>query len=386
MSDKFGFATKALHIGQPVEKEFNSVVPPIYMTTTYKQDIPGEPKVYDYTRSGNPNFGFLEETLASLERAKFATIFSSGLGAATSILSRLQPGERVISIDDVYGGTFRLMKNTFLGQHIEAVFGDINDDEWLKDELAKGARLIWIESPTNPLLTLADIEKLAHLAHEHNAELVVDNTFASSYFQSPLVLGADLVLHSCTKYIGGHSDIVGGCVATNNKEWKDHLDYARKAIGFNPSPFDAWLLSRSIKTLAVRMERHQQNAWELAKRLSKHPKVKTTIYPGLESHPQHDLAKKQMSGYSGIVSVIFNTDLQQTKKLISSFKLVKLAESLGAVESLVCHPASMTHASIPRDLRVARGLDDGLIRISVGLEDIEDLWADIISVLDEKGS
>ncbi|BBM83694.1 trans-sulfuration enzyme family protein [Candidatus Uabimicrobium amorphum] len=386
MSDKFGFATKALHIGQPVEKEFNSVVPPIYMTTTYKQDTPGEPKVYDYTRSGNPNFGFLEETLASLENAKFATIFSSGLGGVTSILSRLQPGERVISIDDVYGGTFRLMKNTFLGQHIDAVFGDINDEGWVKSELAKGARLIWIESPTNPLLTLADIEKLAALAHEHNAELVVDNTFASSYFQSPLSLGADLVLHSCTKYIGGHSDIVGGCVATNSKEWKDHLDYARKAIGFNPSPFDAWLLSRSIKTLAVRMERHQENAWELAKRLSKHPKVKTTIYPGLESHPQHSLAQKQMSGYSGIVSVIFNTDLQETKKLIASFKLIKLAESLGAVESLVCHPASMTHASIPRDLRVARGLDDGLIRISVGLEDIEDLWADITSVLDEKGS
>lgn len=383
---KLRFATKALHVGQEIEKEYYSVVPPIYLTTTFKQDSPGNPKVYDYTRSGNPNFSFLEATLASLEQGKFGTVFSSGLGATTSILSRLKKDEKVISIGDVYGGTFRLMQNTFISNQIQSTFGDVNDHDWLKKELEKGVRLVWIESPTNPLLTLSDIEKLASIIHSFGAELVVDNTFASSYFQNPLELGADLVIHSCTKYIGGHSDIVGGCVITNNKEWNDHLIYARMALGFNPSPFDTWLLSRSLKTLAIRMEQHQENALTIAKRLEAHPKVKKVIYPGLESHPQHELAKKQMSGYSGIVSVIFDLGLEETKKLISSFKLIILAESLGAVESLVCHPASMTHASIPRENRIARGLEDSLIRISIGIENVEDLWSDISSTLDKKGS
>lgn len=378
---KYGFATRAIHDGQQAEKEFGAVVPPIYMTSTYKQPAPGQPHVYDYTRAGNPNFANLEATLASLENGQYATVFSSGLGAATSVLSRLKPGNRIIGIDDIYGGSFRLMDKVFKNFDIESVFGYVNDPNWLATQLKKGAQIVWVETPTNPLLQLADIKAIAELCHQYGATFLLDNTFATPYFQTPLDLGADLVLHSTTKYISGHSDLIGGCVVTNSKEWKDHLDFTRMAMGFNPSPFDAWLTSRSLKTLALRMEKHQANALDLAQRLEKHPRVKKVFFPGLKSHPQYDLAQKQMRGFPGMISVELDASLKKTKEIISSFKLFTLAESLGAVESLVNHPASMTHASIPRDMRVLRGLEDGLIRFSVGVEDVEDLWADLESCL-----
>ncbi len=373
----YAFSTRAIHAGQNCEKEFGAVVPPIYLTSTYAQEYPGKPKKYDYSRGGNPNFANLEASLASLEKGEFSTVYNSGLGAISSILSHLKPGNRVVSIDDVYGGSFRVLQRVFQNFGIESVFGDMNDFSWIENELKKGAQIVWLETPTNPLLKVVDIKAVAELTHRYNAELVVDNTFASPYFQNPLVLGADLVLHSSTKYLGGHSDIIGGGVITNNAAWKEKLDFSRMAMGFNPSPFDTWLTSRSIKTLAVRMEKHHSNAMTLAKKLEQHPKVKKVFYPGLPSHPQHEIAKKQMSGFSGIISVILDMDLETTKKVIASFQLFILAESLGAVESLVNHPASMTHASIPREVRLATGVEDGLIRFSVGIEDPDDLWNDL---------
>lgn len=379
----YDFSTRAIHVGQTPEKEFGSVVPPIYMTSTYAQEYPGCAKGYEYTRAGNPNFTNFEATMASLENGQFATVFSSGLGAITSILSHLKSGNRVISINDVYGGTFRVMQCIFKNFQIDSVFGDLNDEEWLLKELTKGCAVVWAESPTNPLLKLVDIEKIAQIAHRFSAIFVVDNTFASPYFQNPLDDDADLVVHSSTKYLGGHSDLIGGVVITNDQGWKEKLDFSRKALGFNPSPFDTWLLSRSLKTLPLRMEQHQKNALELAQRLEKHPKVKRVLYPGLHSHPQFELAKKQMRGYSGMVSVVLDMDWDQAKKVISSLHVFTLAESLGGVESLVSHPASMTHASIPREVRIAAGLEDGLIRFSVGIENLEDLWQDITTQLDK---
>ncbi len=377
------FSTKAIHIGQDADKTTGAVIPPIYMTSTYKQEWPNQHKGYDYTRAGNPNFHNLEQTLASIEEGKYATVFSSGLGATTGLISTLDSGDIVVAGKDLYGGTFRLLNSVFNTFGIKLDLIDTLDLNAVEIALKQKPKLIILESPTNPLLRISDIPAIIAIAKKYGVMTAIDNTFATPFFQNPLTWGVDVVLHSTTKYIGGHSDVVGGTLITNNKELDDKFKFNRMSIGLNPSPFDTWLLTRGIKTLAVRMEQHAKSALEVAKFLEEHPKVKTVYYPGLESHPQHDIAKKQMRGFGGIVSVEFDLDLEQTKKLISSFEIFALAESLGGVESLVDHPASMTHASIPREERMKNGLNDGLVRFSVGIEHIDDIIADLQSRLDE---
>lgn len=376
------FATKAIHAGNEPDATTGAIMPPIYMTSTFVQEAPGVTKGYDYTRAGNPNFTILEKLLASLEKAKYATVFSSGLGALSGLISTLSSGDRVLGINGVYGGTYRLFNSVFKRYGIE--FYSINQatPEELEKALAKKPKWLFFETPTNPLLEVFDIAALAKAAKKHGVLTIVDNTFASSYFQNPLDHGADAVWHSTTKYVGGHSDVIGGVAITNNEKLKQDLDYARMAIGLNPSPFDTWLLTRGLKTMAIRMEQHQRNAQAVVDFLQSHPKVKKIYYPNLKSHHNHDVAKKQMSGFGGIVSVEFNLPLEKTKQLISSFKLFSLAESLGGVESLVCHPATMTHASIPEKERHACGIADGLVRFSVGIEDSQDLIDDLSKALE----
>jgi cysteine-S-conjugate beta-lyase len=371
------FSTKAIHVGQKPDPSTGAIIPPVYLTSTYVQEAPDKHKGYDYTRAGNPNFTNLEQTLAALENGKYATVFSSGIGATTAILSTLEQGEIVAAGNDLYGGTFRLFNQVFRQFGVNLITVNTQDLNQVEDVLKKSPKMIFLESPSNPLLRISDIAAIAELAKKYNVLTVVDNTFATPYFQNPLNLGADIVMHSTTKYIGGHSDVVGGVAITNNKEMKTRLDFARKAIGLNPGPFDAWLTSKGLKTLGVRMERHAGNAMQVAEFLQNHPLVSKVYYPGLETHPYHDIARKQMSGFSGIVSVEFSLSIEQTIQLISSFDYFSLAESLGGVESLVDHPASMTHASISKEEREKNGLSDGLVRFSVGIEDAEDLISDL---------
>lgn len=375
------FNTKAIHQGQLPDKETGAIIPPIYMTSTYVQESPGHTKGYDYTRAGNPNFTNLEETIASLENGQYATVFSSGLGAFTSLISTLKSGDKVLSTNDLYGGTYRLFTRVFHQYGIQFETINTQDLDLVAAKLTEKPKMLLVESPTNPLLNISDIHAISKLCKENGVKLIVDNTFASPYFQQPLDLGADVVMHSTTKYIGGHSDTIGGVLITNDKELKSQLDFGRMAIGLNPSPFDVWMTSRSLKTLGVRMERHAENAMKVADYLSSHPKVKKVYYPGLASHVNHEIAKKQMKGFSGIVSVEFDLDYEKSMQLISGLKLFSLAESLGGVESLVDHPASMTHASIPKSEREKIGLTDGLVRFSVGIENIEDLIEDLESGL-----
>lgn len=377
------FNTKAIHNGQLPDNETGAVIPPIYMTSTYVQESPGNTKGYDYTRAGNPNFTNLEDTLASLEEGKYATVFSSGLGAFTSLISTLSSGDKVMSTNDLYGGTYRLFTRVFKQYGVEFETLNTQDLGLVATKLAEKPKMLIIESPTNPLLNISDIQAISEICKQNQVKLVVDNTFASPYFQHPLNLGADVVMHSTTKYIGGHSDTIGGVLITNEKELKEKFDFGRMAIGLNPSPFDAWMTSRSLKTLGVRMERHAENALKVAEFLEVHPKVKKVYYPGLPSHNNHNIAKKQMKGYSGIVSVEFDLDYEKSMRLISGLKIFSLAESLGGVESLVDHPASMTHASIPKAEREKIGLSDGLVRFSVGIEGIEDIIEDLKTALDK---
>lgn len=376
------FSTKAIHVGQVPDKETGAMIPPMYLTSTYLQEAPDQHKGYDYTRAGNPNFTNLEQTLASLENGKYATVFSSGLGANTAMISLLQKGDHVVAGNDLYGGTFRLFDKIFRNFGVELKIINTLDLAEVKAAMEAKPKLVYLESPTNPLLRISDLEAITKLARDSGAMTVVDNTFATPYFQNPLDLGADMVLHSTTKYMGGHSDLIGGTIVTNDAKLKEKLDFARMGMGLNPSPFDVWLTSRSVKTLGVRMEKHAANAMKVAEFLEGHPKVKKVYYPGLPSHPQHEMAKKQMRGFSGIVSVEFDFDLEQTKQLISSLKVFSLAESLGGVESLVDHPALMTHASIPREERIKNGLSDGLVRFSVGIEDDQDLISDLATQLE----
>jgi len=376
------FTTKAVHKGQKPDETTGAMIPPIYMTSTYIQEAPAQTKGYDYTRAGNPNFTNLETTLAALEHGKYATIFTSGLGAITGLITTLKSGDTVIATNDLYGGTYRLFARIFSNFGINFITVDTQDldatEALLKSESPK---MILVESPTNPLLKVSDIEAISTLANKYGTLSVVDNTFASPYFQNPLLLGADVVMHSTTKYIGGHSDTVGGVLVTNDKALKTKIDLTRMAVGLNPSPFDVWLTSKGIKTLGLRMERHAKNSQALAEFLDMHPKVSKVFYPGLPKHPNYEVAQKQMSGFSGIVSVEFELSQAETEKLIASFSLFSLAESLGGVESLVNHPASMTHASIPREERLKIGLNDGLVRFSCGIEETEDLIADISDAL-----
>lgn len=375
------FSTKAIHIGQQPDPSTGAIIPPVYLTTTYVQEAPEVHKGYDYTRAGNPNFTNLEHTLAALENGKYATVFSSGIGATTAILSTLKSGDTVVAGNDLYGGTYRLFNQVFRHFGIQLITIDAQDLNQVEDALKNKPAIIFLESPSNPLLRIYDIAAISSMARNYDVLTVVDNTFATPFFQNPLELGADVVMHSTTKYIGGHSDVVGGVVITNDQELKSRLDFARKAIGLNPSPFDVWLTSKGVKTLAIRMERHAENAMRIAEFLQNHPLVEKVYYPGLQNHPFHDLARRQMRGFSGMVSVEFNLSIDQTKRLISSFRIFALAESLGGVESLVDHPASMTHASISKEEREKQGLSDALIRLSVGIENIEDLLEDLDQTL-----
>jgi cystathionine gamma-synthase len=368
------FETRAIHVGQDYRSETGAVIPPIYMTSTFETGNPGS---FDYTRSGNPNFRNLQTTLASLENAKHATIFASGVSAITAIAFGLKAGDTIISEQNIYGCTYRLFERVLrkFGVSIKYVNLANPANYGLIAELKPA--LLWLESPTNPLLKILDIRALSDVAHSVGTTVVVDNTFASSLLQKPLDLGADLSLLSTTKYTNGHSDALGGAVCSNSDEWQEKMIFAQKALGLQPSPFDTWLTSRGAKTEALRMERHNSNALTLATRLEAHKRVKSVRYPFLPSHPQYALAKKQMTGGSGMLLADFGHTHEDALAFIRRLHLFTQAESLGGIESLVCHPATMTHASIPKDIREAAGITDGLIRFSVGIEHVEDLWSDI---------
>ena len=372
------FATKAIHVGQEPDEATGATIVPIYQTSTYTQEAPGVNKGYEYSRSGNPTRAALEECVASLEGANYGLAFASGLAATTAVMSLLSPGDHVVAGDDLYGGTYRLFDKVLPRTGgLDFTYADTTDPEAFEKALRPETKLVWIETPTNPMLTLSDIQVLSEMARERGATVVVDNTFASPYFQNPLALGADAVVHSTTKYMGGHSDVVGGAFVTSDEEMYEEVKFYQNAAGAVPGPFDSWIVLRGLKTLSVRMRQHEQNALAVAEFLEDHPETATVNYPGLPSHPQHDLAKKQMSGFSGMVSFTLKGGAEAAHAAVQKTKLFHFAESLGGVESLVTHPASMTHAAIPREQREARGVTDGLLRLSVGIEDKDDLVADL---------
>jgi cystathionine gamma-synthase len=379
------FETRAIHVGQEPDAETGAVMSPIYATSTFAQIRPGETRGYDYTRSGNPNFTRLATTLASLEGGRFATVFANGMAAITAVISTLRSGDLVLAEENVYGCTFRIFARVFEKFGVEVRYVDLADPASfpLVEELRPA--LVWLESPTNPMLKILDIAAISEHAARVDAPVLVDNTFASPYFQRPLELGATLSLSSTTKYVNGHSDCLGGVVLTNDEAWQEKMIFAQKAVGLNPSPFDSWLVSRGVKTLALRMERHHENALELARRLEGCPAVRWVRHPFLESHPHVELARRQMSGGSGIVTLELDADLETTKDFVSGLEIFALAESLGGIESLADHPASMTHASIPRPEREKVGILDGLVRLSVGIEGVEDLAADLDRALVDAG-
>ncbi len=371
------FETKVIHVGGEPDPTTGAIMPPIYQTSTYVQSSPGEHKGYEYTRSHNPTRSRLEECLASLENAKHCLVTASGLSASSLIMHMLPKGSKILCGDDVYGGTYRLFSKVFPEIH-DYKFVDTTDLKNLEKEIESfKPALIWLETPTNPLLKISDIAAISKLAKKSNSLVVVDNTFMSPFFQNPLDLGADIVLHSMTKFINGHSDVVGGAVMMNSSELRDKLFFYQNAIGPCQSPFDSWLVLRGIKTLAVRMKAHEQNAIKIADFLESHPKVERVVYPGLKSHPQHDLAKKQMKGFGGMITFFLKGGIDESRRFLENVKLFSLAESLGGVESLVDHPAIMTHASIPKAVREQLGIYDNLIRLSVGIEDQEDLIQDL---------
>ena len=378
-SDEHGFSTRAIHAGQEPDPTTGATIVPIYQTSTYTQEAPGVNKGYEYSRSGNPTRAALEECIASLEGARYGLAFASGLAATTAVMSSLlAPGDHVVAGDDLYGGSYRLFDRVLTrGGGLDFTYADTTDPEAVEEALRSETKLLWIETPTNPLLTVSDIRALSELAHERGAVVAVDNTFASPYFQNPLALGADIVVHSTTKYMGGHSDVVGGAVATSDEESYEGIKFYQNAAGAVPGTFDSWLVLRGLKTLAVRMRQHEENALAVARFLEDHAAVDMVYYPGLPSHPQHELAKRQMRGFSGMVSFTLKGGTEAAYATMRSTKLFHLAESLGGVESLLTHPATMTHAAIPREQREARGVTEGLMRLSVGIEDADDLISDL---------
>ena len=377
MAEQHGFSTRAIHAGQDADPATGATVVPIYATSTYTQAAPGQHKGYEYSRSGNPTRAALETALAALEGGERGLAFASGLAATTAVFGALlRPGDEVAASADLYGGTFRLLERVFKPWGLSAKYTDDSSAAGFAQIITPNTKLVWIETPTNPLLQVLDIAAIADVAHKHGAKLAVDNTFASPYLQQPLALGADLVVHSTTKYLGGHSDVVGGCIV-GGKDLMDPIKFYQNAAGGVPGPFDSYLVLRGLKTLAVRMDRHCDNAVSLAAWLSAHPAVANVYYPGLPDHPGHAVARKQMRAFGGMISLKLKGGIPAAQSFLTRTKLFSLAESLGGVESLVCHPTTMTHASIPKDVREARGVDDGLIRLSVGIEDVADLRADL---------
>jgi cystathionine gamma-lyase len=379
---KWKFATKALHVGGEPDPSTGAIMPPIFQTSTYVQKSPGVHQGYEYTRTHNPTRTRLQECLASLENAKHALVTASGLSATMLIMHALPKGSRIICGDDVYGGTYRIFTTVFHEFH-NFEFIDTTDVKKVEATFKKGKKpaLLWVETPTNPLLKITDIKKITAVAKKFKTLTVVDNTFMSPFFQNPLDLGADIVLHSMTKFINGHSDVVGGAMMLNDDKLREKLFKLQNSIGPSQSPFDSWLVLRGVKTLGIRMERHQDNAMKIAQFLEKHKKVERVIYPGLKSHPQHEIAKKQMHGFGGMITFFIKGGLEESRAFLEKVKLFALAESLGGVESLVDHPAIMTHASIPAKVRAELGITDNLVRLSVGIENIEDLIADLEQAL-----
>ncbi|RGB43617.1 Cys/Met metabolism PLP-dependent enzyme-domain-containing protein [Rhizophagus diaphanus] len=379
---ELGFGTRAIHIGQEPDPSTGAVIPSISLSTTYKQSAIGVHKGYEYSRSNNPNRSAFEESIASLEKGKYALAFSSGSAVTATIVTSIGTNGHIISVDDVYGGTNRYFTKVAGTQGIEATFVNLHDPKNIEGAFKHNTKIVWIETPTNPTLRLVDIRAVANITHQHNAILVVDNTFMSPYFQNPLELGADIVVHSVTKYINGHSDVVMGVAIMNDEEIYNKIKFLQNAIGAIPSSFDSWLASRGLKTLHLRMKQHQENAIIIAKLLEKSDKIEQVIYPGLESHPQHILAKKQARGFGGMLSFRIKGGFKEANAFLQNIKIFTLAESLGGVESLAEHPSKMTHAGLSEEHRNAVGVTDNLIRLSIGIEDVDDLLEDIQQALD----
>ncbi len=378
MNNNMRFNSKVIHGGQKPDKSFGSVMPPIYQTSTYAQTTPGGHKGYEYSRTHNPTRTALENALASIEFGKHGLAFGSGLAAMDAVLKLLKPGDEIIATHDLYGGSYRLFIKIFETFKLKFHFVDMQHIDTIKTKINKNTKLIWVETPTNPMMNIIDIQAVSVLAKEKNILLAVDNTFASPYLQNPLLLGADIVMHSATKYIAGHSDLILGALIVNSKNIEEQLRFIQNASGAVPGPMDCFLTLRGIKTLAVRMERHCINGRKIAEFLVENPLIEKVYWPGLTDHPNHFLAKNQMNDFGGMISFVpKGSNYNKAIKIIENLKMFTLAESLGGVESLACHPASMTHASIPKNLREKSGVLDSLIRLSVGIEDFQDLIDDI---------
>lgn len=373
-----GLATKIIHAGAEPDPSTGAIMTPIFQTSTYVQSAPGVHKGFEYARSQNPTRKALEEAYAVLENGRYGLAFSSGVAATDAVIKLLNPGDEVIAASDMYGGTYRLFTKIFEKFGLKFIYVDTTHTDNIKKVISSKTKLIWLETPTNPLMNITDIAAVSVLAKEAGALLCVDNTFASPYLQNPIDFGADIVMHSATKYLGGHSDVIQGCLVMNDPELRERLYLIQKSCGAVPGPMDCFLVLRGIKTLHVRMKQHCENGEVIAKWLRKHPKVSKVFWPGFEDSAGYAVAKKQMRGFGGMISFILKDDtVEAANKVLSSTKVFSLAESLGGVESLINHPASMTHASIPREERIKNGLDDGLIRLSVGIEDVNDLVKDL---------
>ncbi|MGJ1206473.1 cystathionine gamma-synthase [Sphingobacterium lactis] len=378
----YKFATKAIHAGQEADPTTGAVMTPIYQTSTYQQKAPGDHKGFEYSRGTNPTRKALEDCLAALENGKFGLAFASGMAATDCVLRLLQPGDEVVTGDDLYGGSYRIFTKVYEPLGITFKFVNTSDPQAVAEAISDKTKLIWVETPTNPTLKLADIAAIGKIAKEKGILYAVDNTFASPYLQNPLDLGADIVMHSVTKYLGGHSDVVMGALIVNDEELYKQLWFYYNACGGTPGPQDAFLVLRGIKTLHLRMKAHCENGRQVAEYLKNHPKIEKIYWPGFEDHPGHDVAKKQMKDFGGMVSIVLKgADLNETFRIASGFKVFTLAESLGGVESLINHPATMTHGSIPKEAREKVGVVDNLLRLSVGIEDAEDLIADLEQAL-----
>ena len=382
MAGDLRFSTRAIHSGQEPDPSTGAIMTPVYLTSTYVQAAPGEHKGYEYSRTGNPTRTALEKNLAALEGGKHGLCFASGLAATDTVLKTLRSGDHVVACDDLYGGTYRIFERVYRPFGLDFTYVDASDAGAVEAAIRPETRLVWLETPTNPLLKIVDIAAVGGVCEERDLKLVVDNTFATPYLQRPLALGADIVVHSTTKYLGGHSDVIGGAIVTDDDPLAERLRFLQNAAGGVPGPLDCFLVLRGTKTLAVRMDRHQENARRIVDFLSDHPRVDRVLYPGLKDHPGHKIAKRQMSGYGGMVSFVLVGEREEdARTLVSRTRIFSLAESLGGVESLIEHPVSMTHGSIPREKRLAAGLSDALIRLSVGIEDAEDLIEDLAQAM-----
>jgi len=380
LRDDARFSTVCIHAGQEPDPSTGAIITPIYQTSTYVQESLGRHKGYEYARTSNPTRSALEANVTALERGRAGFAFASGMAAIGAVTSLLKAGDHVVVTDNTYGGTYRLFERVLTRAGLSFTYVDTGDEDAVAAAITPATRMVFVETPTNPILTLTDLERVAVLAHEHDLRLVVDNTFASPYLQQPIALGADLVVHSTTKYLNGHSDSVGGIVVAARDEDAEWLKFVQNAAGAILGPFDSWLVLRGTKTLAVRMAQHNANGLALARFLAVHPKVERVLYPGLPSHPQYALASRQMNGYGGMLSFDVGS-LDAARRVLERVRIIALAESLGGVESLISHPATMTHASVPPERRAALGITDSLLRISAGIEDVQDLEADLADAL-----